>query len=196
MALLRHVINYIFLACVILISSILVSCNKSPTLSEDQSELLKLSKELIENTQKGFAHIETKVYNQTLDKELVESVIGNPITKKILDRNIYLIDVNMDSLFDEGILQGLNKSLNKYQSVELGSLQLDLGALVGDDDIPEYIRNQSPPPPDSLVYSVLYLSTPIIYKSRAIILTRTTGGHTVGINFFIKKEGIWKQPWE
>lgn len=180
MQLIRYLLSMIILC---LISSF---CTTKTQLSKDQIEILKIVRDT-------FLSDEEVLYSQTYDKATVEREIGKPVSKQIFQINFYLADANLDSLFDESILNGLDKSLTAYQSIDLSSLPIDLGSLVSDEDIPEYVINRIPTPNWEVDFvTVLYISTPIVYENRAVLLSKKTGDIPVGISFFVKENRKWK----
>jgi len=83
-----------YLILTIFILFIVQSCNQSANLTKDQIELIKITSEL-------FLDQNTVLYHKTYDKDLLERVVGDPISNEILNYNIYIVKINMDSLFDE-----------------------------------------------------------------------------------------------
>lgn len=163
------------------------SCSGSPSPSLEQIEVLKVSSELFLNEREVLFH-------KTFDNDVVIEVLGESLNNELLTRNPLSKNADLDSLFDEQTFIKLNRAFKNYQSLNLDSLNVELGELVTDEQIPDYVRDQSPVPNWEVDFdSVLYLSTPIVSDNRAILLR---GGHGVGlmtgINFFIKEDGKWK----
>jgi len=175
----------IFLGAGILVC--FVSCSGSPGPSQQQMDVLKVSADL-------FLDERRVLFYKTFDNDVVIEVLGESLNNELLTRNPLSKNADLDSLFDEQTFIKLNRAFKNYQSLNLDSLNVELGELVTDEQIPDYVRDQSPVPNWEVDFdSVLYLSTPIVSDNRAILLR---GGHGVGlmigINFFIKEDGKWK----
>ena len=177
-------VKKIFLGVSILVC--FFSCSGSPSPSQEQIEVFKVSSEL-------FLDEREVLFHKTFDNDVVIEVLGESLNNELLTRNPLSKNADLDSLFDEQTFIKLNRAFKNYQSLNLDSLNVELGELVTDEQIPDYIRDQSPASNWEVDFnSVLYLSTPIVSDKRAILLTDRSGDGMIGINFFIKEDGKWK----
>jgi len=162
-----------------------VSCSGSLGPSQQQKDVLKVSAD-------RFLDERRVLFHKTFDNDVVIRVLGESLNNELLTRNPLSKNADLDSLFDEQTFIKLNRAFKNYQSLNLDSLNVELGELVTDEQIPDYVRDQSPVPNWEVDFdSVLYLSTPIVSDNRAIVLASRSGFMT-GIHFFIKEEGKWK----
>ncbi|MBO6571728.1 MAG: hypothetical protein JJ958_04705 [Balneola sp.] len=170
---------------ILILISIFSSCSRLTDSSEEQLQLLKVASEL-------FIDDKEVLFQNTFDKKTVNQVLGSPLSKELLIRNPVSTEVDIDSLFDESTLKQLNQTLKDYKSINLQTLNINSVELVNDKQIPDYVRDQRPVPIwEAEFTSVLYLSTPLVYKNRAIVLSDKSGDGLIGINFFIKENKNW-----
>ena len=141
------------------------------------------------------------------DDPYIDSTFTKSNTETYLNRdtNIEYVDYfsgNRDSLltiFNDEVVYELIRSFEKrYEQKNLKNLLSDSKLILNESELTEFLRSNGTFPPFDYdgYYSATRVSTPIIYKDKAIVLESSITGNDLGISiyFLIKNNdlGTWK----
>lgn len=172
----------LFLIYCILMFCITACINENST-DSDIYEIINVINEI-------YIDEESAVYHEAIPFSVLDRYIDLPLTFNQLT-SFFPPPEGLDTLFNEEVMSSFSTQLSHYKPLKFDQGGFEELKTVKESEIPDYIKDgYRPPAPNEevTITNLYYLSTPLIYKDKAIVFTRSGPHYSLNVSFFVKNE--------
>lgn len=167
--------------CVLVIC--ITACTYENSTDRDTYEIISVINDI-------YLDEESAVYHEAIPLDVLDQYINLPMTFNQLTVLLPPPE-GLDTLFNEEIMSFFSTQLIHYKPLQFDQDGFNDLKTVKDSEIPDYIKDgYRPPAPyeEVTITNLYYLSTPLIYKDKAIVFSRNGPHYSLNVSFFVKNE--------